>query len=78
MVEATYNVHSANEGEVAVMVDIGGQQVEAKVNGFVVELAAQDGTTCHTHRFTPPADEMDTYRELFTVGNNVTITFSAA
>ena len=78
MVEARYTVHSAHETDVAVELQLNGQPVMAKVTGLVVELMADNGTTCHTHRFLPSADELESYKELFAEGNAVTLTFSAA
>ena len=72
--EIKYIVHSCSETDVAVKATVAGREVMATIPGLVVELTSDDESMGHTYRFTP--DDLDEAKALFTIGAQITITFS--
>lgn len=70
-----YTVTSCTEDEVSVKAIVAGKSVDAKMAGLVVEASSSCGGMGHTFRLTP--DDMDAAKAMFTVGNEVSVTFAA-
>jgi hypothetical protein len=62
--EANFIVHSVTEEDVPMMAKIGGVDTMVRVPGLTVELQADNGSSCHTHRFVPA--DMEAAKALFT------------
>ena len=72
-----FKVHSANQGPMTTLATLeGGQQVEATVQGMVVELVSDDGTMSQTYRFIP--EDFAAAQALFAQDAEVVITVTAA
>jgi hypothetical protein len=71
-----YTVTSCSEDPIEVTVKFNGSDVKATVTGLTVELTSEDERMGHTFRFTP--SDLDAAKELFAVGEEVTLTFSKA
>lgn len=73
--KTTFTVHSVVEEPVAVIAQLNGRDVPARVPALVVELVNE----CHghTHRLVPQSDaEMLEARALFTPGATIVATFA--
>ncbi len=69
-----YTVTSCTQDEVTVKALVAGQEVDAKIPGLVVEATSIDGGMGHTFRLTPA--DMSEAMDLFSVGAEITLTFS--
>lgn len=74
--EIIYTVASCSEDPVDVIATVNGREVSAKVMGLVVELVSEDESMGHTFRFTP--EDMTAAKDMFAVGETITLTFSKA
>lgn len=74
--QANFTVNSVTAESIAITVDIGGQPVQATVQGVVLELVAADGSTSPTFRYRPA----DVAAELaqFAPGTPVVLTVTPA
>jgi hypothetical protein len=75
--QITYTVHSAAAVPVEITADFNGVAIPATVDGFIVELVADNGTATHTLKAMPGADK-DFLEANFPVGAKVIGTFAVA
>lgn len=71
-----YTVHSSNPEEFTVKATVAGREVDAKIQGLVVELTSEDGGMGHTYKFGP--ENIAKAQELFAPGAAIDVSFTAA